>query len=112
MIVGSSKYSLYELGAVTEISLNDMYDENLKISGLNNDFKGISVNGKYGQLFVNAGSVPFKTDFKIKYPKVTLPENLKISKQVKDDSNLELVAGDSGGTIQINGYDMKVVIEN
>ncbi len=112
MIVGSSKYSLYELSAVTEISMNDMYDENLKISGLNSDFRGISVNGKYGQLFVNAGSVPFKTDFKIKYPKVTLPENLKISKQIKDNSNLELVAGDAGGTIKINGYDMKVVIEN
>jgi hypothetical protein len=112
MIVGNSKYSLYELSAVTEITMNDMYDENLKISGLNNDFKGISVNGKYGQLIVNAGSVPFKTDFKIKYPKVSLPENLKISKQIKDDSNLELIAGDAGGIIKINGYDMKVVIEN
>jgi hypothetical protein len=112
MIVGNSKYSLYELSAVTEITMNDMYDENLKISGLNNDFKGISVNGNYGQLIVNAGSVPFKTDFKIKYPKVSLPENLKISKQIKDDSNLELIAGDAGGIIKINGYDMKVVIEN
>lgn len=108
--IGTSKYCLYEIKSVTVFSLDDGYDENIKIGKLNSDFSGFSFNGKYGKLEINAGSVPFKVDFNFKYPKVDIPESVKISKQIKDNSNLELVGGTSGGTIKINGYDMKVVI--
>jgi len=110
--IGNSKYCLYELKSVSDFSLDNSYDENIKIEKLNSDFSGFSVAGKYGKTEINAGSVPFKVDFSIKYPKIDIPESVKISKQIKDDSNLELIGGESGGTIKINGYDMKVIIND
>lgn len=110
--IGTSKYSLYEIGSVSNAAMNDIYDDNIKIAHLNPDFSGISFIGKYGKIEINAGSVPIRVDFNMKYPKVNIPENLKITKQIKDDSNMELVAGDSGGIIKARGYDMKVLITN
>jgi hypothetical protein len=110
--VGLSKYSLFEIKSVTNFSINDAYDDQINIDKLNTDFERLSMNGKYGKLKVNAGSVPFKVMFKIKYPKVDIPESVKISKQIKDNSDLELVGGETGGTIEVKGYDMKVVIED
>ena len=110
--IGTSKYCLYEIKSVTGFSVDDGYDENIKIGKLNSDFSGLSFTGKYGKLEANAGSVPFKVDFNIKYPKVDIPESVKITKQIKDNSNLELIGGTSGGTIKINGYDMKIVIND
>jgi len=110
--IAKSKYSLYEIESISNLKLDDVYDDNIKIEKLNTDFIGLSMNGKYGKLEVNAGSVPFKVQFKIKYPKVDIPESVKISKQIKDNSNLELVGGESGGIIEVEGYDMKVVIDD
>ncbi len=110
--IGTSKYSLYEIKSVSGFSLDDGYDDNIKIGKLNNDFSGLTFNGKYGKIEADAGSVKFKVDFNIKYPKVDIPESVKISKQIKDNSNLELIGGESGGTIKITGYDMKVVIDD
>lgn len=90
----------------------ELYDCNIKIGKLNSDFNGLSINGKYEKMEVNAGSVPFRVDFNIKYPKIDIPESVKISKQIKDNSSLELVGGNSGGSFKIEGYDMKVTIED
>lgn len=109
--VGTSKYCLYEIKSVTKMTMDDIYDETIKIDKLENGFSGLSVNGKYGKMEVTAGSVPFKVDFKIKYPKVDIPPSVKISKQIKDNSDLELLGGESGGTIKVEGYDMKVVVK-
>lgn len=109
--VGTGKYSFYQIQSVIKMSMNDIYDETVKIEKLENGFSGLSVNGKYGKLEVAAGSVPFQVDFKIKYPKVDIPESVKITRQIKDNSNLELIGGESGGTIKVEGYDMKVVIK-
>ncbi|MBK6285029.1 MAG: hypothetical protein IPF54_22445 [Draconibacterium sp.] len=110
--LGKSKYSLYEIKAITNLSMDDIYDDNIKIAMLNTNFGGLSMNGKYGKLEVNAGSVPFRVQFKIKYPKVDIPESVKITKQIKDNSDLEMVGGESGGTFKVEGYDMKVVIND
>lgn len=110
--VVKSKYCEFEFASVTSAKMSDMYDDNIKIGKLNSDFSGITVNGKYGKLAVEAGSVPFKVQFKIKYAKVDIPESVKISKQIKDNSDLELAGGESGGTISVEGYDMQVVIND
>jgi hypothetical protein len=107
-----SKYCEFEIESVTNLKMTDVYDDNIKIEKLNSDFSGIYLNGKYGKLQVEAGPVPFKVQFKIKYAKVDIPESVKISKQIKDNSDLELVGGESGGTISVEGYDMKVVIND
>lgn len=109
--VTKSKYCLFEIKSLSNLLMTDVYDDVIKIEKLNSNFAGLSVNGKYGKLEIYAGTVPFRVDFNMKYPKVDIPENLKVSKQIKDDSNLELVAGDTGGIIKVRGYDMKVVIE-
>lgn len=110
--IGKSKYTQFEIEAITNFSIDDLYDDNIKIKKLNPDFSKLSINGKYGKLDVEAGSVPFQVAFKIKYPKVNLPESLKIIKQIKDNSDLELVAGNTGGEITVEGYDMKVAIND
>ncbi len=92
--------------------MDDIYDDNIKIEKLNTGFTGLAINGKYGKIEINAGQVPFKVQFKIKYPKVDIPESVKITKQIKDNSDLELVGGESGGTISVEGYDMKVLIKD
>jgi len=37
---------------------------------------------------------------------------VKIVKQIKENSDLEMVGGISGGKIKVEGYDMNVVITN
>lgn len=108
--IEESKYSKYEFKGVTKFTLVG-YDDIVSISALNKDFSGISMNGKYGKLDVNAGSVPYQLNFKIKYPKIDIPESLKIIKQIEKNSELELTANESGGVISVDGYDMKVVIK-
>jgi hypothetical protein len=107
-----SKYCEFDFASVTSLKMADIYDDVIKIEKLNSDFSGISANGKYGKIDIEAGSVPFKVNFKIKNPKVDIPESVKIIKQIKDNSDLELVGGESGGTISVDGYDMKVVIND
>ncbi len=110
--IGRCKYSQYQIEAAAKITMDDIYNGNINIGKLNNDFRGVDINGKYTKLEIDAGSVPFQVNFNIKYPKVDIPETVKITKQIKDNSNLELVGGDSGGMIKITGYDMKVVIDD
>lgn len=110
--IGRSKYSQYDIKSISNLKFDDVYQDNIKVGQLNTDFTGLSMNGKYGKLQVDAGSVPFRVQFKIKYPKVDIPESVKISKQIKDNSDLELVGGESGGIISVEGYDMKVVIDD
>ena len=107
-----SKYCEFDFASVTSLKMADIYDDVIKIEKLNSDFSGISTNGKYGKINIEAGSVPFKVNFKIKYPKVDIPQSVKISKHIKDNSDLEMVGGESGGTISVEGYDMKVVIND
>ncbi len=107
--ITESKYSLYDINTSSKFDLLG-YDDEVKIDKLNSDFEGISVDGKYGKLSINSGSVPFKIDAQMKYGKVDFPESLKVSKHIEKNSELEILAGESGETMTIRGYDMQVVI--
>jgi hypothetical protein len=109
--VNESKYSEYILGQVSSFILIG-YDDNIAISELANNFEGpVDVNGKYIKLNINAGNVPYQLFFKIKYPKINIPDNVVISKKIQENSDLELVGNSSGGKIIVNGYDMVVNIK-
>jgi len=108
--IDESKYSLYEIKATSKFTLIG-YDDEVKIAQLNSDFEGISVDGKYVKLTVDAGSVPFTIDAQMKYGKVDLPESLKVTKHIEKNSELELLAGESGGTIHIRGYDSTIIVK-
>ncbi|MCY1720253.1 hypothetical protein OU798_07855 [Prolixibacteraceae bacterium Z1-6] len=108
--IDESKYSLYEMNATSNFSIIG-YDDEVKIAKLNSDFESISVDGKYGKLSINPGSAPFKIDAQMKYGKVDFPESLKVSKRIEKNSELEIMAGENGGTVKIRGYDMKVTIK-
>mgnify|MGYP000035347582 CR=1 FL=1 len=108
--IGKSRYSLYEIKSVSNFKLDDSYDDNIKAGKLNSDFSGFALNGKYGKLQLDANNVPFRVEFKIKYPKFEIPESLKVTRHIEKSSELELVAGDTGALINVEGYDMKVVI--
>lgn len=108
--IDESKYCTYKFGEVAELSLNG-YDDNISVSKLNSEFSGISIKGKYGKLEVNTGNVPYQIYFKLKYPKIDIPESLEIIKRIKDSSELELVGNKTGGKISVEGYDMTIVIE-
>lgn len=109
--INESKYCKYEVNEASGFSLNG-YDDNVTISKLKTGFSGITMNGKYGKLYVDAGNEPFRVAFNIKYPKVDIPQSVKIVKQIKENSSLELAGGDTGGKISVEGYDMKVVIND
>lgn len=108
--IEESKYCKYEINEVTKFSLNG-YDDNVSISNLNSEFSEISVTGKYGSLEVDAGNVPYQIYFKLKYPKIDIPESVKIIKKIKESSELELVGNENGGKISVEGHDMKIVIK-
>lgn len=107
--IDESKYSKYEFNEVSKFSI-DGYNDNISISELNSEFSGISVKGKYMKLEVNTRNVPFQLAFKIKYPKIDIPESVKTIKHIEKNSELELTANDTGGLISVEGYNMKVVI--
>lgn len=108
--IEESKYSKYEIGEVVDFSM-DGYDDNVSILKLSRQFSEISVKGKYGKLNVFTGNIAYRLDFKIKYPKIDIPESVKTIKRIEKSGDLELIANDSGGLISVNGYDMKVVIK-
>jgi hypothetical protein len=108
--IAQSKYSKYEIGSTSKFDLVG-YDDDVEIDELNTDFAGISVDGKYSKLEVNAGSVPFKVDVKMKYGKIDIPESVNLSKHIEKNSELEMLSNESGATIMVRGYDMKVVIK-
>ena len=107
--IDESKYCKYEINEVADFSLVG-YNDNVSIANLNSEFSGLSMNGKYMKLDVNAGSVPFQVNFKIKYPKIDIPESVKIIKHIEKNSELELIGNDNGGLISVEGYEMKVII--
>ncbi len=108
--ITESKYSKYIIASTSKLEING-YDDNISIDELNSDFEGISFDGKYGKLKIDAGSVPFKVDVFMKYGKVNLPESYTISKQIEKNSELEMLGGTSGGTLKIRGYDNTVNVE-
>jgi len=107
--IAQSKYSKYELGSNSKFELTG-YDDDVEIDELNSDFAGISMDGKYSKLELDAGSVPFKVDFKMKYGKVDIPESVNLTKHIEKNSEKEMLSNDSGAAIVVRGYDMKVVI--
>ena len=107
--IAQSKYSKYELGSNSKFELTG-YDDDVEINELNSDFAGISMDGKYSKLELDAGSVPFKVDFKMKYGKVDIPETVNLTKHIEKNSEKEMLSNDSGAAIVVRGYDMKVVI--
>ena len=110
--MGKSRYSSYDFKSLSNFKMDDSYDDDINIGKLNYDFSGLDLNGKYGKLLIDANRVPFRVEFSMKYPKFELPESLKVSKHIEKNSQLELIAGDSGGLIKIEGYDMKVTIKD
>ena len=108
---GKSKYSKYILSETSSFSIDDSYDDNIVIKKLMPDFSAISLNGKYSKLTATAGSVPFKIKVNMKYGKVDIPESVTISKHIEKSGQLEMLAGTSGGTITVNGYDNTVLIK-
>jgi hypothetical protein len=109
--IGKSKYSEFAMDNTTKFVIEDSYDDDVKIGRLNNDFSGISIDGKYTKLNVSTGSAPFRIDVMMKYGKVDLPESVNIKKQIEKDSEVEIVGNDSGGTIMVRGYDNTVVVK-
>ncbi len=107
--VKESKYGKYRIGNVAAFTI-DGYNDAVTIASLPSHFSEINMVGKYGKLTINAGKTPFRVNFNIRYPKVDIPESIKIIKQTKEDSELQLIGGESGGTISVEGYDMKVVV--
>lgn len=107
--IAQSKYSKYEIGSISKFELSG-YDDDVDIDKLNSDFEGISIDGKYGKLDVEAGSVPYKVDFKMKYGKIDIPESVHLTKHIEKNSELEMLGNEIGGTILVRGYDMKVAV--
>ncbi|WP_319479515.1 hypothetical protein [uncultured Draconibacterium sp.] len=108
--IAQSKYSKYEIGATTKLSIIS-HDDDIDIDQLNSDFEGISFDGKYGKLIIDAGSVPFKIDALMKYGKVDFPKSLLPTRHIEKSGELELLAGDKGNTILIRGYDNTITIQ-
>ncbi len=108
--ITESKYSKYIIAANSKLEINS-YDDDIIIDELNSDFEGISFDGKYGKLKIDAGSVPYKVDVQMKYGKVNLPESVPITKHIEKSSELEMLGGSNGGTIKIRGYDNTVTVE-
>ncbi|WP_303920944.1 hypothetical protein [Draconibacterium sediminis] len=108
--IAQSKYSKYEIQSTTKLSIIS-YDDDIDIDQLNTDFEGISFDGKYGKLIINAGAVPFKIDAQMKYGKVDFPQSLSPTRHIEKSGELELLAGDKGNTIIIRGYDNTVAID-
>lgn len=74
--IDESKYCKYEIEEIAKLSLVS-YDDIVSISKLNSKFAGLSLKGKYTKLDVYAGSIPYQLNFKIKYPKIDIPESVK-----------------------------------
>ncbi len=109
--IDESKYCKYEIEEASQFNLSG-YDDIVNISKLKSGFSGIDINGKYGKVNVNAGSEPFRISCRMKYGSVDIPESVKVVKHIRENSELELVAGETGGKISVDGYDIKVVIDN
>lgn len=109
--LGNSKYSKYIMASNSSFLSENCFDDNIEIQQLNQDFSGIKVSGKYGKLNINAGSVELKVDAKMKYGSVSLPEKITPSKHIDKNGEIEILAGGAGPSIEIRGFDMKVIIK-
>jgi hypothetical protein len=107
--IAQSKYSKYEIGSISKFELSG-YDDDVKIDKLNSDFAGISIEEKYSKLELDAGSVPFKVDFKMKYGKIDIPESVNLTKHIEKNNEMEMLSNNNGATIMIRGYDIKGVV--
>ena len=108
---GRSKYSKYIMAENAGFSIDESYDDDVYIKKLAPDFKGIKINGKYGKLDINAGSVPFKLAVNQKYGKVNYPESMKPTKHIEKSGQIEIEAGESGSLISVEGYDNTIIIK-
>ncbi len=108
--IAESKYSEYKFAEIARLKM-DGYDDNILISGLNSEFSGIAMSGKYGKLEVLTRNIPYQLHFKMMYGKIDIPQSVTTIKHIEKNGELELVANNSGGLIAVDGYDMKVVIK-
>ena len=111
--VEESKYSDYKIGTLSKALFVSGYDDNISIENVQSGFDKIFAKGKYTSVGMN---IEPKTGYglllDIKYPKVSLPDNLTYIEKIKEDDEMHVKArvGDGVSNITIQGYDMAVKI--
>lgn len=116
----NSKYSEFAIKWIKEsASIAPSFDDQLKISGLDADFKTIKIDGKYTKMDVDfSPGTPFHLNVDMTYGKVHFDED-SFETQVwkeKDSSKKEIVgksknATDASGKIVVLGFDNTIYIK-
>lgn len=116
--INESKYCSYRIEELTNsVTESDGYEDKFNILKSGQEFKGISVDGKYIDISLN---LPKATDFrfraKIDYPKLDMDESqLKSKTKIIDGSHLDYDAvkgteKEGMPLIEVNGYEMSLKI--
>lgn len=108
--IPTSKYSKYTMEEIGELRLTG-YNDKVQIKNITSEFQKISVDGKYVRLDVSAKSEPVRLECRMRYGKVSYPDNFEIKKHIDKDNMLEVIGGTGEGLIKVTGYDNLVVLQ-
>ena len=116
--INESKYCSFRIEELSgSVSESDGYEDKFNVLKTGQEFKGLSVDGKY--IDVSLGlpkSVDFRFRAKIQYPKLDIDESqLKATTKIIDGSHLDYTAvkgteKEGMPVIEINGYEMSLKI--
>jgi hypothetical protein len=116
--INESKYCSFRIEELTNsVTESDGYEDKFNILKSGQEFKGISVDGKYIDLSLNLPkAIDFRLRAKIDYPKLDMDESqLKSKTKIIDGSHMEYDAvkgteKDGMPVIEFNGYEMSLKI--
>jgi hypothetical protein len=116
--IGESKYCDYRIDELAaSVTETDGYEDKFEIKKVSQDFKELSINGKY--IHINIGlpkSMDYRFRAKIQYPALEMNESqYKLKTKVIDGSNLQYDAvkgteKDGMPLIEVNGYEVGLKI--
>ena len=111
--IEESKYSDYKIGTLNTSLFVSGYDDNISVENVKSGFKKIFAKGKYTSVSMDLESgASYNLLMDIKYPKVSLPDNLTYIEKIKEDDEIHVKANVDNGeaNMTFEGYDMAVRI--
>jgi hypothetical protein len=110
------KYGEISISHLTNSAIIQGYENDIEINRLDDNFREIRLNGKYGKLNLMDGSVPYRLEADLTYGNIDVDENKMIRKiYIKESNKLKMtlvpkVAPEKADLpkIVVNGYECKI----
>jgi len=116
LIINESKYTEFEVGRLSgQVELLDSHDDKLDVRTVENNFKGLKMDGKYTKVYMDIPTaIKYEIDVDMTYGGIEYPESAFENQYYKEKGDVLAVKGKMIGAgadapkVEVTGHDCRV----